>query len=169
MNLFQIDNKMLEIIEKTFTIDCVNMETGEIDFDKATALFDTLNVDREVKFNNYGMYIKNLQSEITALKEQERIFSDRRKAKEKRVESLKKALVNSMKTFGDSKFESPQLVMSLRQSQAVEIVDETLLPDIYMRMKVIKEPDAKLIAADIKSGISVDGAQLVTRQNLQLK
>lgn len=169
MNLFKIDNSLSELIEKTFTLDCVNMETGEIDFEKATELFETLSMDREVKFNNYGKYIKNLQSEIAALKEQESIFAERRKSKEKRVETLKKAIVNSMKAFGDSKFESAEIVMSLRKSEAVEIVDASMLPDIYMRTKITKEPDKKLIATDIKSGIDVDGCRLVVNQNLQLK
>ena len=80
MNLFKIDNSLSELIEKTFTLDCVNLETGEIDFEKATELFETLSMDREVKFNNYGKYIKNVQSELAALRELASLVAVRRTA-----------------------------------------------------------------------------------------
>ena len=66
--------------------ECVDEETGEIlDYEK----LDMLQMERDKKIENIVFLIENTENEIEGLKRQEEIFKARRKAAEKKRESLK--------------------------------------------------------------------------------
>ena len=54
-----------------------------------------------------------------------------------------------------------------KTKQKVVIDDETKLHDLYLRTKVIHEPDKTKIYDDLKSGVAIDGARL--EENFSLK
>lgn len=56
--------------------------------------------------------------------------------------------------------------ISWRKSERVEIDDVDALPDMYMRVKV--EPDKTAIKSAIRAGDRVDGARIVTSNNIQI-
>jgi hypothetical protein len=77
MKLYEIDQAILE---------CVDTETGEIiDPDRLTAL----EMERDIKIRNVGLWLKDLKADAAALKAEEKQFADRRRAAENKVESLK--------------------------------------------------------------------------------
>ena len=80
MNLYEIDNAILE---------CVDMETGEIvDTEKLAAL----QMERDQKIENIGCWIKNLNADAKALKEEKDNLAARQKAVENKAASLKEYL-----------------------------------------------------------------------------
>ena len=99
----------------------------------------------------------------------------------KRLQSLKAAAVKkqdffetmlsrAMQQFDVEKIDTPTMKISLRKSEAVEIEDESLLPntvkeEVPATFKISKTK----IKEAIKAGIEVPGASLVTRKNLQIK
>lgn len=168
MNLFNIDKNVYELIENGFNADCLDVETGEVDVAKAETYFEDLVLDRDVKLENYGKYIKNLEAEITALKEQEDSFKARREQKARRVEALKKAVLNSMLLFGDKKFERTDVLFTTRESQKVE-VDMDVLSAEYTRVKTTIEADKTKLKNALKNGETINGAQLVTNYTLTVK
>lgn len=168
MNLFEIDRQIEELIENGFNNECFDFETGEIDTEKAERFLADLQVEREVKLDNYGKYFKNLKAQAKALKEQEEIFAKRRKAIENKAEWFRRAIISSLMLSGERKYESVNCVLKTTKSQMVE-VNEEILDKRFMREKVEYTPDKTAIKEAIKNGEEVVGAWMVTNINLTVK
>ena len=168
MNLFEIDREIEKLIEFGFNEECIDEGTGEIDTEKVELFLSNLQVEKELKLDNYGKYIKNLEAEAKALDEQEKIFKQRRQRLERKAEWFKKAVVSSLMLSGDKKFESLNVVFSTRKTQKVE-VDESVLDKRYMREKVEYSADKDLIKKAIANGEEVPGAWIETNINLTVK
>lgn len=168
-NLYEINKEIDDLLQSNFTQDesIVNLETGEI-----TSLadkLDELELDQRTKFDNLGCYIKNLTSDIDAIKNEEKSLADRRRVKENQLERLKQYLSDNLQYAGYDKFESPRCVLSFRKSSKIEIDENVNLPSEYLNVKEIVEPNKKLLTDAIKNGIIVDGVRLVENKNLQIK
>lgn len=157
MTLFDINKAILEF---DYEID---EETGEIL--NAEAL-DALQLAREEKIEGVGLWIKNLQAEAEAVKKEKDVMAERQRRLEKKAESLKDYLAYALQ---GEKFSTPRIAMSWRKSESVLIPDEALLDDRFVNITMIKKPDKKLIKDTLKAGREVPGAELVTKQNLQIK
>lgn len=168
MTLFEIDRQVQELIEQGFNADCIDLETGEIDSAKAEKFLADLDVEREIKLDNYGKYIKNMKAEAKALAEQEKVFETRRKALERKIEWFEKAVVSSLMLNGEKDFKSVNVVFTTRKSQKVEI-DESNLAKKYFVKKIELKPDKKAVGELLKQGHKIKGAWMVTNINLQVK
>lgn len=162
MTLFEIDARL----NNCFIIDenVVDVETGEI-FDKD--YLDQLEMMKEEKIENIAKWIKNLDSDIEQLKKQKDAFAARQKSAENKRDSLK----NYLSTFlnyqrWDAKDKS--VSVSFRKSEAVKIVDESVIPKKWF---IKQEPklDKAGIKAALKLNTKVRGAELETKQNIQIK
>ena len=168
MNLFEIDREITALIENGFNEECIDIDTGEIDTEKAEKFLVNLQLERDIKLDNYGKIIKNMQAEAKALEEQEKVFNKRRKTLEKKIEWFKKAVVSSLMMSGEKKFQSINVVLTTTKSTKVE-VDESILDKQYMRECIEYEPDKKAIKERLSKGEEIPGAWLVTNLNLQIK
>lgn len=168
MTLFEIDRSIQELIENGFNGECLNAETGEVDTAKAEKFLADLQIDRDVKLDNYGKIIKNMKAEVKALDEEEKRFKARRQALERRIGWFEKAVISSLMISGAKSFTSVNVVFSTRKSQSVE-VNEELLDKQYLREKTTYEPDKKTLAQKLKDGEEIPGAWLVTNLNLTVK
>ena len=157
MTLFEID-KAIQDFE--FEID---EETGEILNPNA---LEELEMAREQKIENVGLYIKNLEAEATAVENQEKIFADRKKRIKKKIEGLKSFLGYALQ---GEKFRTDKVEMSFRRSESVHITDEYLIPDEYKVCTVVKKPDKKVIKDAIKAGKDIMGVELIEKQNVSIK
>ena len=157
MTLFEINKAILEF---DYEID---EETGEIL--NAEAL-DALQLARDEKIEGVGLWIKNLTAEAEAVKKEKDAMADRQRRLEKKAESLKNYLAYALQ---GEKFSTPRIAMSWRKSESVLIPDEALLDDRFVNITMLKKPDKKLIKDTLKAGREVPGAELITKQNLQIK
>lgn len=157
MTLFEINKAILEF---DYEID---EETGEIL--NAEAL-DALQLARDEKIEGVGLWIKNLTAEAEAVKKEKDAMADRQRRLEKKAESLKNYLVYALQ---GERFSTPRIAISWRKSESVLIPDEALLDDRFVNITMIKKPDKKLIKDTLKAGREVPGAELITKQNLQIK
>lgn len=167
MTLYDIDNRILEIIERGFIVD---EETGEIidAHDEVNAKLEELEFDRTAKIENIALYIKNMESLIVSLKAEEKALADRRRAREKRIENLKNYLASSMVVANENGIETSKVCISFRKSESV-VVNEEILDRKYFNEKVSYTPDKTAIKKAIKDGATIDGAYIETKQNLQIK
>lgn len=165
MNLFQINDRIQEAIEKMF--ETVNPETGEVEAGSIEEL-ESLQETRRDKLDACGAYIKNLEAEAAALKAEADALAKRADSK-KKAENIRNYVKAAMITAGEQKFESTRVVFSFRSSEAVSIRDEGSLPKKYLVKKVTTQPDKAAIKAALKAGLKVRGAELVENQNLQVK
>lgn len=157
MTLFEIDRAILDF---QYEID---EETGEI---LNAEELDQLQMAREDKIEGVGLWIKNLTAEAEAVKKEKDAMADRQKRLEKKIESLRRYLEYALQ---GEKFSTPRIAMTFRRSESVFIPDEALLDDRFMNITLSKKPDKKLIKDTLKAGKEVPGAELITKQNLQIK
>lgn len=148
-------------------LSCINEETGEIlDEEK----LHNLQMDKREKLRNIAFVALNAEADVKVLKEQEEKFRNRRKAAEKTIAWCKATLEREL--AGQS-MDEPEFRVSYRKSQRVLINDYDFLPQEflkpipdYMRESLVNK---SLIADAIKSGKSVPGAELETRNNICIR
>ena len=151
--------KLYEINEAILA--CVDPETGEADTEK----LDELMLMREEKLENLALWVKDLKAEADAIKAEEKALAERRQAKERKAESIKKYLE---KELAGQKFETSRAICSFRKSQKVEISDITKIPDDYLKYS-LPTADKVAIKAAIKDGLTVEGAELVDSISMTIK
>lgn len=153
MTLYQIDASIESILNG---FELVNTETGEIIGAEA---LDALQMAREDKIENTGLYIKNQAVLIEAMKKEEKAIAERRKAYEGQLEKLKSYLGESL---GSEKFETAKVSIFFKKNPpSVEITDASKLTSEYMREIPAKcEPDKTEIKEALKAGKIVEGAEL---------
>ena len=86
MKLFEIIQEIANCVKRVDSDDYVNVESGEI---IDTEALDALKLERDVKIENIGKWILNLDAEEKALADQEKRFKERKEATKRKKESLK--------------------------------------------------------------------------------
>lgn len=157
MTLFDIDKAIADF---EFEID---EDTGEI---LNIQDLDDLQMAREQKIENVGLYIKNLEAEATAVENQEKIFADRKRRIKKKIEGLKGFLGYALQ---GEKFKTDRVEMSFRKSESVLIKDEYLIPDDYCEFTVTRRPNKTNLKKALKDGKEIMGVELLEKNNVQIK
>lgn len=157
MNLYEIKQEFEKAIE-----ECVDMETGEII--NPTCL-DELNMVLTDKRENVALYIKNLSAEAKAIDEEAKNLTNRKRVLNNKVEGLKKYLADNLEGH---KFETAKVVVSFRKSEQLEINSIEHIPAEYL---ISQEPkiDKVALKKSIKQGAVINGVQIITKQNIQIK
>lgn len=154
MTLYEINEELLKLIDP---------ETGEV---MDIELFDALNLEQTNKLESIGLWIKNLDAEVKALKEEEASLKKRREVKENRMARLK----DYLSTWLDgSKFETAKVAVSFRKSVSVEIDDMNAIPAEYVNAETVYKADKKLIKKAIEDGTLTAGAHLVEKSNINIR
>lgn len=158
MNLYEIEQEIMS---------CVDMESGEvIDFEK----LDALTMERDQKIENIALWVKNLEADAKAYKEEKDNFAQKQKSAENKAKSLKEYL---SRFLDGTAYKSTKVNVSFRTSKAVDVFDISALMtmddcDNYLKYKE-PEPDKTAIKNAIASGVNVPGCQIVENQNIQIK
>lgn len=152
--------KLYEINEEI--LDCIDMETGEI---IAPEKLESLQMDKHEKLRNIAFVALNATADAKAYEEQEKKFAARKKAAKATVEWAKATLTREL---GGEKMKEAEFTVSYRKSEAVEIADEAAVPDEF-RIPQPDKIDKTAIKAALKGGAVIAGAQIVERQNIQIK
>ena len=92
-----------------------------------------------------------------------------KKTKEKKLEFLKKYLVQTMLELKEKKIETDLGSYGIRKSTKVRIVDETLIPKDFIKVKTEKTLDKIGIANYIKNYGELPGAKIIENYSLQIK
>lgn len=161
MTLWEINREIME---------CVDFETGEvINIER----LDGLQMAREEKLENIGLFIKNLDAEAAAIREEEKALAARRTVRENKAKRLREYLGY---VLGGQAFETPRVSVSFRASTRCEVTDEAALMGWLQandRDDCLKYTaptvDKTKVTRLLKAGEEIPGAVLEQRQNLQLK
>ena len=159
-----------------------NPDTGELlEGDELKELYDSVQMSLTDKIENTACFIKNLLSDAEQIKAEEEKLAKRRKQKEKLAENLKNYMNGyiSMQFMNEDgeidgealhkyKFETPRTKLSYRKSEVVEVYDESKLPKEFIKVETKTSPMKAEIKKAIKNGIVVEGATVVTKNNLTI-
>ena len=141
---------------------CIDMETGEI---IAPEKLEALQMDKREKLRNIAFVALNAAADAKAYEEQEKKFAARKRSAKATVEWAKATLAAEL---GGQKMKEPEFSISYRKSEAVEVADEAAVPDEF-RIPQPDKIDRAALKAALKNGAVIAGAQIVERQNIQIK
>ena len=160
MNLYKITTEM-----KNLTL---LLEEGELTPELEQSLVITQD-QLQAKAIDYCYVIKNLESDSEAIENEIKRLKAMKEAKDNTVDRLKEAVRNAMLASGIDKIESSLFKLSLRRSEAVEVVNIDQLQESLLTVKKTVSVDKVKIKEFIKSGLTVEGAILKENYNLQIK
>lgn len=153
MKLYEINQEILA---------CIDMETGEI---IAPEKLEALLMDKHEKLRNIAFVALNAAADAKAYEEQEKKFAARKRSAKATVEWAKATLAAEL---GGKKMKEAEFTISYRKSEAVEVADEAAVPDEF-RIPQPDKIDRAALKAALKNGAVIAGAQIVERQNIQIK
>lgn len=166
MQLYKIDDAIRQAIEIA-----TDPETGEL---LSIDEIEELMTEKSNKIENIACWIKNLKSDLTALKAERDTFNQRIKQTQNKLDSLTHYLEFCLN--GD-KFESEKCKISYRRSESVEIKEDNLTAfiqwaeannDSCLRYKA-PEVDKTIVKELINRGEDVPYASIVSKLNMQIK
>ena len=162
MKLFEIIKEIANCVK--YGDDVVNVETGEI---IDTEALDALKIERDVKIENIGKWILNLEAEEKALADQEHRFKERKEAAKRKKESLKKYIAF---VLGGKPWKSTACEFRFRTSEAV-VFGGALesVPNEFLRRYETVELDKAKVKKALKAGVHIYGCALEQKQNLTVK
>lgn len=156
--------------------DFINaIETGEIPDEAIADTLESIEGLFSDKADNIACVVKELESDMTAIKAEVDTLTERMQAKQNKANRLRQYLSNAMLATGTTSIETSRNKLTFRKSEAVLIPDEAafiayaiLDADELLTYKG-PTPDRTAIKAALKGGRAVNGATLEIRQNLQIK
>lgn len=115
-------------------------------------------------------YIRNIDSDINVLKEEEKRLKARRESLEKKKEWLKKYIMENMQRLGYTKMTTSLGTLSQRKSKST-VINENIIPkdERYWSVKVEDKFDKKKIKELLESGEQIDGAMIQENVSLIIK
>lgn len=161
----------LFVLAHEYRAACEKLADLDLDAQTIEDTLEGMSGDLEVKAQNVAMFCLNLEATAEAIKAHEKAQAARRIAIENRADGLRRYLQGCMEATGIEKIEGPGIVIGFRKSSAVVINEPGLIPSEYMRAPEPPPPapDKTAIAAAIKAGVEVPGANIEQRRNLSIK
>ena len=161
-SLYEIDQELL---------DCVDMETGEI---LDTEKLDALQMERERKLEGVALWIKDLNYEAAAVKEEADKLTARKKALDNKITGLKQWLLYAL---NGEKMKTPRCNVYQTHNQRLTVVNETALVNFIKSLndpgQFLRFPDPELkkdeIKKALKDGYEIPGAALESTEGLVIK
>lgn len=113
---------------------------------------------------NFEADIELIDMAIKKLQARKQVIENKRK-------HLRDYLKFNMLATGITKISCPLFSIVLAKGiKKVHITDEKLLPDDYVTVKTVVQPDKRKLLADLKQGLDIPGAELVeTEGSLRIK
>lgn len=152
MNLYEIDREILA---------CIDYETGEI---LDSQRLEMLEMEKEKKIENIGLWIKNLEAEAEALKKEKDAFAAREKSAKNKADQLKKYLESAL---CGQKFQTTKLSISFRTSTTLEMSENAEVPEQFRKYSFVL--DKTKMKESIKNGANYKGFWLQKKQNISIK
>lgn len=160
MNLFELTENYIKFFTMLEEADEITEELEE--------MANNLNIAIEEKSDNYVKMIKNLDANVEAYKNQEKIFNKKRKTAENKISWLKKNLQASMEQTGRKKVETELFTISIQKNTpALDITSEDNIGDEYY--KIERTLNKKDLLKDIKEGLIIDGVGIKQSESLRIR
>ena len=162
MNIFLIQNEYQLLINQIIEAE------GEITPELETAL--TINKEQlQSKAVDYSYVIKQLDGDCEQIDAELKRLQQLKKVRTNLADRLKDTISNAMNLYEVEKIETPLIKLSFRNSESVEITNESQLDACFIVTKTVSTPDKKAIKDAIKNGEIVTGATISYNKNLQIR
>lgn len=120
-----------------------------------------------VKVNSYIEAIKREEALAELADQRIKEYMAYKKTHSNIAKRLREAVAYGMNVMGKDKVEVDLHKISFRASTAVNIIDEVRIPNRYIKVETKIDKDA--LRRDLKAGLVVEGAELITNKSLQIR
>ena len=158
MNIYEINNQILALVNNADII------TGEIDIEQ----LEGLELAKKEKQENIVKYIRHLELDEQAIKEETKRLNVISSLYAKRQESLKKYLKSSMELDQEDKLDLGLFKVSIAKNPPAVVIEDEDKLDKYKKEKVQVTIDKAALKEDLKNG-EVAGARLEQSTRLVIK
>ena len=157
MNLYELSIAFQEV------------QNMELDPEVMQDTLDSIEGAIENKAENIAKLIRNLESDVSAYKEEEDRLKTKRQATENKVKWLKTYLEDNMKLTGKTKFKSGMFNFSIQKNPvSVNILDERIIPEEFL-IPQLPKIDKTALKDVLKNGVEVPGAELKQTEGLRIR
>lgn len=142
----------------------VDEETGEI---LSSDALHAVEAQAAEKIEATALYLRELDAEARAAKEEADRMLDRVKSLQKRSDYLKAMLLDALHATG--KVKTGRVTVSIRTTKAVEIAEGADLPEAYTTVKTTVSPNKVAIKQALLDGVEVPGCSLEARESVSIR
>ncbi len=164
MTIYEITNDYLQLMQM--------MEDPEMDPQTLADTMEGIEGELEVKAENCGKVLRNLEGNIEALKSEEERFKKRRQALENNAKRLKLALQGAMEVTGKTKIKTDLFSFSIRKNAPAVVMDEPYIENVPERFLKYSDPtiNRTAIKEAIQNGEDLEGlAHLEQSSSLSIR
>ena len=142
----------------------VDEETGEI---LSSDALHAVEAQAAEKIEATALYLRELDAEAKAAKEEADRMLARVKSMQKRSDYLKAMLLEALHATG--KVKTGRVTVSIRTTQAVAVDEGTNLPEAYTTVKTTVSPNKVAIKQALLDGVEVPGCELIERESVSIR
>lgn len=133
------------------------------------AFYDTLEgIGANEKVESCCKIIRQLEADFEAFKIEKQRFANKQLQTENSIKKMKKSLLYFLNASGQKKINTKLFTVSKTASKAVNITDESLISEEFLKPQPSKI-DKIAIKNAISNGFEVIGAELVINENVRIK
>lgn len=161
MKLYQISDAIRQALDHIE----LDEETGEI---LSSDELHAVEAEAAEKIEATALYLRELDAEAKATKEEADRMKARAEALEKKSETLKHLMLEALLAVG-GKVKTPSVTVFIRTSKAIEVADGVTLPDAFVTVRTTTTPNKTALKEAIEAGADIEGVRLVERESVQIK
>lgn len=160
MKLYEISDAIRQALDHIE----LDEETGEI---LSADALHAVEAEASEKIEATALYLRELDAEAKAAKEEADRMLARVKSMQKRSDYLKAMLLDALHATG--KVKTGRVTVSIRTTKAVEIAEGTDLPEAYTTVKTTVSPNKVAIKQALLDGVEVPGCHIEERESVQIR
>lgn len=160
MKLYQISDAIRQALDHIE----LDEETGEI---LSADELHAVEAEAADKIEATALYLRELDAEAKAAKEEADRMLDRVKSMQKRSDYLKAMLLDALHATG--KVKTGRVTVSIRTTKAVEIAEGADLPEAFQTVKTTVSPNKVAIKQALLDGVEVPGCSLEARESVSIR
>ena len=159
MRLYELANDFLEVESLT-----------EVNEEVQKQILDAITLEIENKGDGIIKFIRNEESSIKVIDEEIKRLQALKKSKNNKIANMKNYLKNCMSLMNKRKIEGNLGRISIRKNPvALEILDETLIPQQFITEEVVKTINKSAIKDLLKEGKEINGCTLTQSESIIIK
>ena len=160
MKLYQISDAIRQALDHIE----LDEETGEI---LSADELHAVEAEAAEKIEATALYLRELDAEAKAAKEEADRMLARVKSMQKRSDYLKAKLLDALHATG--KVKTGRVTVSIRTTQAVAVDEGANLPEAYTTVKTTVSPNKVAIKQALLDGVEVPGCHIEERESVQIR
>lgn len=133
---------------------------------KLEQYLDELAGQEEDKIDRLCRFVRIETERAEAIKEESRRLARKAQTAQSRIDYIKSRYLNVMQQHGVRKISGKVYTASVRESQAVAIENQAVIPAEFWKIKEERSVDKVMVKNSIKVGIEVPGCSLIPTYSL---